>query len=120
MKSINFTHVISSTILGVALIIGCLIFAGNDKSASGSGPQEIAAVSLTKPLLTIPETAAYLHIPESKVRTIIQWEVTMSNTTGTSVGMALPVIEIDGDMYVITKGLEEWLQDAVHNRKEYF
>ncbi|MNP75910.1 Helix-turn-helix domain protein [compost metagenome] len=71
-----------------------------------------------KPLMTIQETAEYLKITESQVKTIISSEDNMLRTSGLS-GKLFPVIRIGTDNYISTEDLKDWLKDSTVLRKQY-
>ncbi|MFD1176009.1 helix-turn-helix domain-containing protein [Paenibacillus puldeungensis] len=115
MKQLNLSVVISSFLLGLSIVISSLII-------SNSGDRELNKDKINekeyKPLMTIQETAEYLKITESQVKTIISSEDTMLRTSGLS-GKLFPVIRIGTDNYISTEDLKDWLKDSTALRKQY-
>jgi hypothetical protein len=107
----------SSTILGVSIIIGCLIVRGNHDDLNIKNTKEV--VNQYKPLMTIKETAEYLNLSEFQVKTIISSEEDMLKNTRTYSGKMFPAIRIGNDTYVSTNDLNEWLKDSTTQRKQY-
>ncbi|MCD9025438.1 helix-turn-helix domain-containing protein [Cohnella silvisoli] len=114
MKQFNFSNVISSVILGIAIIIGCFIFKGDHEKAKAN---EI--INSNKPLMTIQETADYLNLSEFQVKTIISSEESMLKASGSYSGMMFPIIKIGNDIYVSANGLNDWLKESTQQRKQY-
>ncbi|OPA75351.1 DNA-binding protein [Paenibacillus selenitireducens] len=117
MKPLNYSNIISSIILGIAIIIGCLLINSDLQKEKISNSHEI--VNHDKPLMTIQETAEYLNITESQVKTIISTEESMLKATGSFTGMMFPIIKIGNEVFVNTNGLNDWLKESTQQRKEY-
>lgn len=118
MKQFNISSILSATIIGLSIVISSFIVAGIN------GPDTVPASSANmpiedKPLMNIAETAQYLNLTEKQVRTIISSEAQVLKTTSSYEGMMFPVIRIEGDIYVGTEELKEWVKQAVSLKKEY-
>jgi len=103
----NLSNVISSIILGIAIITGCFIIKGSQSSISPTINNEYS----NKPLMTLKETAKYLNITESQVRKIITTEETMLKTQGAYTGVLFPIIS--------TSVLNDWIKESIQQRKEF-
>ncbi|KJB85725.1 hypothetical protein AZ66_22915 [Paenibacillus sp. E194] len=116
MKQLNLSAIICSFLVGLSLVVSSIII--SQSSASGlkmDGTRKEAY----QPLMTIEETAAYLHIPESKVRAIISSEELMLRKGIESNGILFPFIRIGTDNFISTDGLQEWLKQAAVQRLQY-
>ncbi len=118
MKQINSSAIISSAIIGLSIVMSSFIVTGT------SGPDAVPVSSASipienKPLMTIAETAKYLNLTEKQIRTIISSEEQVLKATSSYEGMMFPVIRIEGEIYVGTEELKEWVKQAVSLKKEY-
>lgn len=111
----NLSNVICSVILGIAIITGCLIIQGSHSSISATNNNEVS----NKVLMTIQETAKYLNITESQVRTIITTEESMLKTQGGYTGVLFPIFRIGDDVLVSRTLLNDWIKESIQQRKEY-
>ncbi|MFM9331293.1 DNA-binding protein [Paenibacillus mesotrionivorans] len=118
MKQFNSSSILSSTIIGLSIVISSFIVAG----VNGPDAVPVSNVNMpivNKPLMNIAETAQYLNLTEKQVRTIISSEEQVLKATSSYEGMMFPVIRIDGEIYVGTEELKEWVHQAVSLKKEY-
>lgn len=115
MKQLNLSAVISSFLIGVSIVISSLIISNSGDRESNNEQMDEKEY---KPLMTIQETADYLKITESQVKTIISSEDTMLRSSGLS-GKLFPVIRIGTDNYISTEDLKDWLKDSTVLRKQY-
>lgn len=116
MKQLNVTPIICSLIIGAAIVVGSFAIKA---SSSPESNQAVGNEGGFKPLMTIEETAAYLHITEAEVKAIIIGEDTTLSTAGVYSGKLFPVIRIKSENYISTEGLKEWLLDSTIQRKVY-
>ncbi len=79
MKQFNSSSILSSTIIGLSIVISSFIVAGVNFSS----------------------------------------EEQVLKATSSYEGMMFPVIRIDGEIYVGTEELKEWVHQAVSLKKEY-
>lgn len=115
MKQLNLSSIICSFIIGLSIVTSSVIISNSGDSElnkDGTSQKEY------KPLMTIKETAEYLNITETQVKTIISSEENMLRTTGISSKM-FPVIRIGTDNYISTDELKEWLKESTTQRLQY-
>ncbi len=113
MKSINYSNIICSIIIGISIITGSLIVQGFDTDEV-SNKQDVE-MTQSKPLMSVKEAAEYLQIPESKVWIIIKAEEGNLATDS----KRFPVVKIESEIYISAIGLDEWLRDLAVLGKEY-
>lgn len=112
MKQLNLSAIICSFLVGLSLVVSSVIISqSSDSELKKNGTSQ-------KPLMTIEETAEYLHITESQVRAIISSEELMLKHKGID-SMLFPVIRIGNDIFISTDGLQEWLKESVEHRMRY-
>ncbi|WP_246042324.1 helix-turn-helix domain-containing protein [Cohnella pontilimi] len=109
----NLSLLLSSAILGVSIIIGCLIIQNHQ------GQNKYSSDHSLKSLMTLKETAEYLNLSEFQVRTIISSEENALNNNGSFTGKLFPMIRIGKDIYISTNGLNDWLNQATTQRTQY-
>jgi hypothetical protein len=114
MKSFNWSTIISSLILGAAIVVGCYGLQGG-----GDTKQPEVQTVVDKPLISIVEAADYLGLTEQQVKYIIASEKNALNGTGSFTGMMFPYITINKDIYISKAGLSAWLVQAFEQRKQY-
>ncbi|MEK0316251.1 DNA-binding protein [Cohnella sp. 56] len=122
MKNESFRLLLAATILGVSMIISSVILTYS-KSATNDQTQSANIISQEQigsgPLMTIKETSEFMHLTESQIRKIISTEENLLKTSGSYTGKRFPYMTIDNEIYVSTKGLEEWIKESVQQSKQY-
>lgn len=122
MKSLNYSSIINSFILGISIVTASLIF---QHTSTDSRNEPVTATKTTisptydKPLLSLSETAEYLNISESKLKMIISHEETVLNQSGTFIGKMFPYFMVQNEIYVNKAGLLAWIEEASLQRKKY-
>lgn len=116
MKQLNLSAILCSLIIGISIVISSYFIHNSGNSEFNDA---IFDGSNYKTLMTIEETADYLNLTEAEVKAIIISEDTMLRTTDLYSGKLFPVIRIESENYISTKGLKEWLLDSTVQRKEY-
>lgn len=111
MKSINYSNIICSIIIGISIITCSFIVQGFD----GNKELITAEITQSKRLMSVKEAAEYLQIPESKVWVIIKDEDGNLATDS----KRFPVVRIENEIYISAIGLDEWLKDLSILGKEY-
>ncbi|MDF2937351.1 MAG: hypothetical protein K0Q90_2724 [Paenibacillaceae bacterium] len=115
MKQFNSSTIISSAIIGLSIVASSFIIANHQSNPS----LPVNESKSYKPLMSIAETADYLHLTEQQVRTIIEAEERILSTTNSYEGKMFPVIKIKGELYIGTDELTEWIQESVSLKKNY-
>lgn len=117
MKQFNSSLFLSSVILGLSFIMGCLLIQKDFNAKEPIATNEITNVS--KPLMNIKETAEYLNLTEQQVQTIIESENHTLNAAHSYDGKMFPYIKIDNEIFVSKDELNEWIKQSILERKEY-
>lgn len=117
MKQFNISLFLSSLILGVSIITGCLLLQENFNDKELIVTNEITKEP--KALLNTKETAEYLNLTEQQVKTIIESENHILSTTNSYHGKMFPYIKIGIEIFVSRDELNEWIKESTTQRKEY-
>ncbi|AHV98812.1 helix-turn-helix domain-containing protein [Paenibacillus sabinae] len=117
MKQFNISLFLSSVILGLSFITGCLLIQKDFNTKKPIVTNEITKES--KALMNIKETAEYLNLTEQQVKTIIGWENYILNVAHSYDGKMFPYIKIDNEIFVSRDELNEWIKESTLQRKEF-
>ncbi|SEU19641.1 hypothetical protein [Paenibacillus sp. NFR01] len=122
MKPFNLSLFLSSVVLGVSIIVGCILIT-NNQAANGKEAREPEPVQETlespKPLMTLQETADYLNLTEEQVKTIILHENYILEVSHSYSGMMFPYLKINNEILVSRDALGEWIKESTGQRQEY-
>jgi hypothetical protein len=123
-KSKAVLYILCSFILGGAYIAGSWFskeYSPVQQKQAQYPSQDTPMISAAAdgPLLTIQQTADYLHLTTKQVITIIMYEQHMLDVTHSYEGTMFPWIKINGQMYIVQNKLEQWMDDAASQRRDY-
>jgi len=116
MKRFNISLLLSSIILGLSFIIGCILIP-KELNVKEETTNEIK--NEAKVLMNIEETAEYLNLTKEQVTEIIETENRQLSETSVFTGMMFPYIKIDDKILVSRDQLKEWLKEVTTQRNEY-
>lgn len=117
MKRFNSSMLLSSIILGVSFIIGCILIQKELNLHETRIPKETK--NEAKVLMNTEETAEYLGVTEQQVKEIIETENRELSETGSFTGVMFPYIKIDNEILISRDRLKEWLKESTTQRNEY-
>ncbi|MCP1182999.1 hypothetical protein [Paenibacillus sp. 1781tsa1] len=118
MKSVTFSILLSSVVLGISFIIGCIILTTHERNSelTHAVGQEVPN---DKVLLTMQETAEYLSMTEEQVMSIIKAEQGSFTVAGFFDGRMFPFIKVQDKFFVSRVELDLWVQEASANHRRY-
>lgn len=79
---------------------------------------EAYSMQTGSPLMTLEQTAEFLNLTESQVKSIISSENAL-RAQGDSEEVAFPYIVVQNEIYVSQIGLISWLEGAARERRIY-
>jgi hypothetical protein len=118
MKSIPFSILLASVILGISFIIGCILLMNHGRNSELTQAVE-HEVPNDKALLTIQETAEYLSMTEEQVMSIIKAEQGSFTVSGFFDGRMFPFIKVQDKFFVSRVELDLWVQEASSSHRRY-
>ncbi|OMF67913.1 hypothetical protein MKY66_08200 [Paenibacillus sp. FSL R5-0766] len=118
MKSIPFSILLASVILGISFIIGCILLTTQERNSELTQAAE-QKVSNDKVLMTIQETAGYLSMTEEQVMSIIKAEQGSVTVSGFFDGRMFPFIKVQDNFFVSRVELDLWVQEASASHRRY-
>ncbi|MGG4399006.1 hypothetical protein ABEW61_02675 [Paenibacillus amylolyticus] len=118
MKSIPFSILIASVILGISFIIGCILLTTQERNSELTQAAE-QKVPIDKALMTIQETAEYLSMTEEQVMSIIKAEQGSFTVSGFFDGRMFPFIKVQDNFFVSRVELDLWVQEAAASHRRY-
>lgn len=118
MKSIPFSILLASVILGISFIIGCVLLTNQGRNSEPTQAVE-QEVPNDKALLTIQETAEYLSMTEEQVMSIIKAEQGSLTVAGFFDGKMFPFIKVQDKFFVSRIELEMWTQESSASHRRY-
>ncbi|WP_127544682.1 hypothetical protein [Paenibacillus amylolyticus] len=118
MKSIPFSILIASVILGISFIIGCILLTTQERNSELTQVAE-QEVPIDKALMTIQETAEYLSMTEEQVMSIIKAEQGSFTVSGFFDGRMFPFIKVQDEFFVSRVELDLWVQEASASHRRY-
>ncbi|MEK4074328.1 hypothetical protein MHI01_10495 [Paenibacillus sp. FSL M7-0656] len=118
MKSIPFSILIASVILGISFIIGCILLTTQERNSERTQAAE-QKVPIDKALMTIQETAEYLSMTEEQVMSIIKAEQGSFTVSGFFDGRMFPFIKVQDNFFVSRVELDLWVQEAATSHRRY-
>ncbi|PJN49943.1 hypothetical protein PAEAM_55550 [Paenibacillus sp. GM1FR] len=118
MKSIPFSILLSSVILGISFIIGCILLTTQERNSELTQAAE-QEVPIDKALMTIQETAEYLSMTEEQVMSIIKAEQGSFTVSGFFDGRMFPFIKVQDEFFVSRVELDLWVQEASASHRRY-
>ena len=75
MKTLNYSTLISSVIMGLSIVAASFILQGTESSKSiSANTEEANMVQSERPLMTLEETAEFLNLTEYQVKSMISSE----------------------------------------------
>ncbi|SEO93921.1 helix-turn-helix domain-containing protein [Paenibacillus sp. OV219] len=110
MKTFSISNLISAIIIAASILGGCYLLKDNHQAEDASK---------YGPLMSIAETADYLHLSEDEITTIITLEETVLESTGTYTGKMFPYFKINNEIYVSRDELAAWIKETATQRKQY-
>ncbi|MFC9707359.1 hypothetical protein ACFTRD_04285 [Paenibacillus sp. NPDC056933] len=119
MKSIPFSILLASAILGISFIVGCLLLSNQGKVSESTQAVEQDVPNNNKTLMTIQETAEYLSMTKEQVMDIIKAEQGSFSASGVFEGKMFPFIKVQDQFFVSRVELELWVQDATSSHRRY-
>ncbi|WP_379138798.1 helix-turn-helix domain-containing protein [Paenibacillus sp. sgz500958] len=117
MKQFNISLFLSSVVLGLSFITGCILIQNDLNFKEPIVTNEITNES--KVLMNTKETAEYLNLTEQQVITIIESENYILNLAHSYDGKMFPYIKIDNEIFVSRDELNEWIKESTLQRKKY-
>lgn len=118
MKSIPFSILIASVILGISFIIGCILLTTQERNNELTQAAE-QEVPKDKALMTIQKTAEYLSMTEEQVISIIKAEQGSFTVSGFFDGRMFPFIKVQDEFFVSRVELDLWVQEASASHRRY-
>ncbi|WP_339303375.1 hypothetical protein [Paenibacillus sp. FSL R5-0519] len=118
MKSVPFSILLSSVVLGICFIIGCIILTTHERNSELTQAVE-QVVPNDKVLLTMQETAEYLSMTEEQVMSIIKAEQGSFKVAGFFDGRMFPFIKVQDQFFVSRVELDLWVQEASASHRRY-
>ncbi|WP_339259869.1 hypothetical protein MKZ12_08315 [Paenibacillus sp. FSL R5-0713] len=118
MKSVPFSILLASAILGICFIIGCIILTTHERNSELTQAVE-QVVPNDKVLLTMQETAEYLSMTEEQVMSIIKAEQGSFTVSGFFDGKMFPFIKVQDQFFVSRVELDLWVQEASASHRRY-
>lgn len=118
MKSIPLSILLSSVILGISFIIGCILLTTQERNSELTQAVE-QEVPSDKVLLTMHETAEYLSMTEEQVMSIIKAEQGSFTVAGFFDGRMFPFIKVQDKFFVSRVELDLWVQEASASHRRY-
>ncbi|WP_145320052.1 hypothetical protein [Paenibacillus xylanexedens] len=118
MKSIPFSILLASVILGISFIIGCILLTTQESNSELTQAAE-QKVPNDKALMTIQETAEYLSMTEEQVMSIIKAEQGSFTVSGFFDGRMFPFIKVQDKFFVSRVELDLWVQEASASHRRY-
>lgn len=118
MKSIPFSVLLASVILGISFIIGCILLTTQERNSELTQAAE-QKVPIDKALMTIQETAEYLSMTEEQVMSIIKAEQGSFTVSGFFDGRMFPFIKVQDNFFVSRVELDLWVQEAAASHRRY-
>ncbi|WFA82589.1 hypothetical protein [Paenibacillus amylolyticus] len=118
MKSVPFSILIASVILGISFIIGCILLTTQERNSELTQAAE-QKVPNDKALMTIQETAEYLSMTEEQVMSIIKAEQGSFTVSGFFDGRMFPFIKVQDNFFVSRVELDLWVQEATTSHRRY-
>ncbi|WP_340401148.1 hypothetical protein [Paenibacillus sp. FSL H8-0079] len=118
MKSVPFSILLASIILGISFIIGCILLTIQERNSELTHAVE-QEVPNDKVLLTMQETAEYLSMTEEQVMSIIKAEQGSFTVSGFFDGRMFPFIKIQDEFFVSRVELDLWVQEASASHRRY-
>ncbi|MBT2284882.1 hypothetical protein J7E78_15165 [Paenibacillus polymyxa] len=118
MKSVPFSILLASFILGISIIIGCTILTTHERNSELTQAEE-QVVPNDKVLLTMQETASYLSMTEEQVMSIIKAEQGSFTVSGFFDGRMFPFIKVQDQFFVSRVELDLWVQEASASHRRY-
>ncbi|MEF7439936.1 hypothetical protein V4V36_04460 [Paenibacillus lautus] len=120
MKTLNYSTLISSLIVGLSIVAASLILQGTVGSkAIPANTEEANMVQSERPLMTLEETAEFLNLTEYQVKNMISSENALREQYGSGGGTLFPYIVVQNEIYISRMGLMSWLEEATRERREY-
>ncbi|GLX66751.1 DNA-binding protein [Paenibacillus glycanilyticus] len=111
MKS-SLNIIIGTLIIGASIVISSFVLRSGDNQSNATSTDG-------HPLMTVEETATYLHLSKEEVEYIITSENRTLETVGSFTGDMFPYITINDTIYVNRDALGKWLAEASNNRRDY-
>ncbi|MFX3647818.1 MAG: hypothetical protein ACE3K2_28430 [Paenibacillus sp.] len=118
MKSVPFSILLASVILGISFIIGCILLTTQERNSELTQAVE-QEVPSDKVLLTMQETAEYLSMTEEQVMSIIKAEQGSFTVSGFFDGRMFPFIKVQDQFFVSRVELDLWIQEASSSHRRY-
>ncbi|PRA08733.1 MULTISPECIES: DNA-binding protein [unclassified Paenibacillus] len=118
MKSVPFSILIASFILGISFIIGCILLTTQERNSELTQAAE-QEVPTEKALLTMQETAEYLSMTEEQVMSIIKAGQGSFTVSGFFDGRMFPFIKVQDQFFVSRVELDLWVQEASASHRRY-
>ncbi|MCP1425530.1 hypothetical protein J3D43_004046 [Paenibacillus xylanexedens] len=118
MKSIPFSILLASVILGISFIIGCILLTTQERNSELTQAIE-QEVPSDRALMTIQETAEYLSMTEEQVMSIIKAEQGSFTVSGFFDGRMFPFIKVQDNFFVSRVELDLWVQEATASHRRY-
>lgn len=119
LKPMNYSVIISSLIIGLSIVAASFILQGTEGLKSVPAvTDEAYSMQTESPLMTLEQTAEFLNLTESQVKSIISSENAL-RAQGDSEGVPFPYIVVQNEIYVSQIGLISWLEGATRERKIY-
>lgn len=118
MRSIPFSILIASVILGISFIIGCILLTTQERNSELTQAAE-QEVPIDKALMTIQKTAEYLSMTEEQVISIIKAEQGSFTVSGFFDGRMFPFIKVQDEFFVSRVELDLWVQEASASHRRY-
>ncbi|MBD8840141.1 MULTISPECIES: hypothetical protein [unclassified Paenibacillus] len=118
MKSVTLSILLSSVVLGISFIIGCILLTTQERNSELTQAEE-QVVPNDKVLLTMQETAEYLSMTEEQVMSIIKAEQGSFTVSGFFDGRMFPFIKVQDQFFVSRVELDLWVQEASASHRRY-
>lgn len=117
MKPLNYSALICSLIIGISIVTASFILQGTEGLKSVPAvTDEAYSMQTESPLMTLEQTAEFLNLTESQVKSIISSENAL-RAQGDSEGVPFPYIVVQNEIYVSQIGLISWLEGATRERR---
>lgn len=121
MKDINkgIYILLTSIILGASLIFSSYIISNNNNSNIDSEYNEMKNINTSNDVMTLEEMAMYLKMTKDDVLSIIKIEQERLHKYHSFSGKMFPYFKINNDYYVYKEELQDWLEEASFDQREY-
>ncbi|RAR44638.1 hypothetical protein DP091_07650 [Paenibacillus sp. MDMC362] len=119
MKPLNYSALICSLIIGISIVTASFILQRTEGVKSVPAvTDEAYSMQTDSPLMTLEQTAEFLNLTESQVKSIISSENAL-RAQGDSEEVSFPYIVVQNEIYVSQIGLMSWLDGAARDRRVY-